>query len=82
MCTSIVEIVDAQGAVAAQLSVPNTASGLSQLCRRLAKLVDEPADLRIALERPSGQLADTLVAAGFALVPIHPNVVKASRPSV
>jgi transposase len=36
--------------------------------------------VRIAIERPSGLLIDTLVEAGLAIVPIHPNVVKASRP--
>ena len=72
-------VLDAQGAVRARLTVPHTAEGLASLCRKLAKLSD-PSELRIALERPSGLLADTVVAAGFTLVPIHPNVVKACRP--
>lgn len=73
-------VLGPQGAAKARFTVPHTREGLAMLCRRLAKLVDEPGDLRIALERPSGLLADTLVEAGFSLVPIHPNVVKASRP--
>jgi transposase len=39
-----------------------------------------PEPPRIAIERPSGLLVDTLVEAGFEVVPIHPNVVKATRP--
>ncbi|MBL4846647.1 MAG: IS110 family transposase [Planctomycetes bacterium] len=73
-------VLDPHGAVKAHLTVPHTREGLAALCRRLAKLVEDPAELRIALERPNGLLADTVVAAGFTLVPIHPNVVKASRP--
>jgi len=38
------------------------------------------AEIRIAIERPSGLLVDTLVEASFTVVPIHPNVVKARRP--
>ena len=35
----------------------------------------------IAIERPSGLLVDALVEAGLRVVPIHPNVLKASRAS-
>lgn len=73
-------VLDAQGAVQARFVVPHTAAGLTALCHRLAKLTGDPAELRIALERPNGLLADSVVAAGFTLVPIHPNAVKASRP--
>ena len=34
----------------------------------------------VAIERPSGLVVDTLVEAGFVVVPIHPNAVKATRP--
>jgi transposase len=54
------------------------AHGLGELVTRLTKVA--PADqLRIAIERPSGILVDTLIAKGFVVVPIHPNAVKASR---
>jgi transposase len=36
--------------------------------------------LPTAIERPTGLLIDTLVEAGFPVVPIHPNALKASRP--
>lgn len=67
------------GKVAAQFPVPHDAAGIADLMRRLARL-GPPADLPIAIERPSGLIVDALVAAGHPLVPIHPNVVKASRP--
>jgi transposase len=39
-----------------------------------------PAELPIAIERPSGLIVDALLAAGHPVIPIHPNVVKACRP--
>jgi transposase len=67
------------GKVAAQFTVPHHAAGIADLMRRLARL-GPPAGLPIAIERPSGLIVDALVAAGHPVVPIHPNVVKASRP--
>ncbi len=58
--------------------VLHTADGLAELVRRL-KRCGAPADLPIAIERPSGVLVDTLVAASFPVVPIHPNALKATR---
>jgi len=73
-------VVDAAtGGVAARFEVAHAAAGLSELERRLARF-GAPADLPVAIERPSGLLVETLTAAGHPLVPIHPNVVKASRP--
>jgi transposase len=60
-------------------TVPHTAAGLAELCARLTRLAP-PATLPVAVERPSGLLIDMLVDAGFAVVPIHPNILKASRP--
>src|SRR5262249_46942974 len=53
-------------------------AGLAALQTQLRRF-GEPAALPVAIERPSGLLVDTLVAAGFPVVPIHPNVLKASR---
>jgi hypothetical protein len=52
---------------------------LSELKRRLARF-DAPAELPVAIERPSGLIVDALGEAGHPVVPIHPNVVRASRP--
>jgi transposase len=60
-------------------TIPHTAAGLAELRTRLARLAP-PATLPVAVERPSGLLIDSLVDGGFIVVPIHPNVLNASRP--
>ncbi len=70
-------VVDAAGKVQGRFSVTHTAAGMDALRRQLAQFAP---DLRVAIERPSGLLIDTLVEAGFTVVPIHPNALKASRP--
>jgi transposase len=71
--------IDERGAVVARFTAAHTAAGMAQLVARLGKLAPA-AELRVAIERPSGLVVDTLVDGGFAVVPIHPNAVKASRP--
>jgi transposase len=71
--------IDERGAVVARFTVAHSDAGMTQLVARLGKLAPA-AELRVAIERPSGLLVDTLVERGFAVVPIHPNAVKASRP--
>jgi transposase len=77
--THAVCVLDDMGTVHWRGSVPHSADGLADLVRRLQKF-GPPSALRVAIERPSGVVIDTLIDAGFQLVPIHPNVVKASRP--
>lgn len=72
-------VVDDRGAIFAQFTVPHTGTGLTELVVDLAK-VAAPAELRVAIERPSGLVVDTLVEHGFVVVPVHPNAVKAARP--
>jgi transposase len=72
-------VVDGRGAVVAQFTIVHTAAGMAELAARLTKLAP-PAELRIAIERPTGLVVDTLVEGKFAVVPIHPNAVKAARP--
>jgi transposase len=72
-------LIDEAGQAQWRTAVPHTALGLATFVRQLRRWRRRGA-FRIALERPSGLLVDTLVAAGFEVVPIHPNVVKASRP--
>jgi transposase len=72
-------VVDETGAVRWKGTVGHDAAGLAKLVRELAKL-GPPAELPIAIERPTGLLVDTLVEAGHPVVPLHPNVVKACRP--
>lgn len=69
-------IVDERGQIVEETSVGHNADGLAALKRRLTKL----KALRLAIERPSGVVVDTLIEAGIDVVAIHPNVVKATRP--
>jgi transposase len=72
-------IVDGTGRIVARLDVRHDASGLSDMVVRLQRIAP-PAELPIAIERPSGLIVDALLAAGHPVIPIHPNVVKACRP--
>ena len=69
-------VIDERGTVCKQWEVTHDADGLHALMRQLNALRVR----RIAIERPSGLLVDSLVEAGLEVVPIHPNAVKASRP--
>ncbi len=72
-------VLDERGEIIDRFETKHTREGLARMLRRLAKR-GEPGELPVAVERPSGLLIDTLVEAGHPVVPIHPNVVKASRP--
>jgi transposase len=76
--THAVCVIDEAARVRWQGSVAHSADGLAELVRQLRRFRAGSA-LAIAIERPSGLLVDTLVDAGFQVVPIHPNVLKASR---
>ncbi|CAN7563180.1 IS110 family transposase [Variovorax sp. LjRoot178] len=69
-------VIDEHGSVRERLDVAHDADGLATLQRRLRHWHSPP----VAIERPSGLVVDTLVEAGFTVVPIHPNAVKATRP--
>ncbi len=69
-------VLDAAGGVELRLDVPHNKEGIERLIRQLRSF----AGIVIAIERPSGLLVDALVEAGLRVVPIHPNVLKASRP--
>jgi transposase len=74
-------VIDGRGSIVERLAIEHTADGLDRLVRRLGELAAaDGATISIAIERPSGLLVDTLVAANQPVVPIHPNVVKATRP--
>jgi transposase len=70
---------DERGAVLARFTVAHSRAGMTELVARLGKL-SVRTELRVAIERPSGLVVDTLVDEGFTVVPIHPNAVKAARP--
>jgi transposase len=73
-------VLDARGAVRDRFDVTHDAAGLRELVARLRRSASTPLQLPVAIERPSGLVVDALIEAGFIVVPIHPNVVKATRP--
>jgi transposase len=68
-------VLDVLGRTELRLDLPHNKEGIERLIRQLKSF----AGITIAIERPSGLLVDTLVEAGLRVVPIHPNVLKASR---
>lgn len=74
--THAVCIIDEHGSVCAQFEIHHDAVGLAELRRRLTA----SGVSAVAIERPSGLIVDALLEGSFAVVPIHPNVVKATRP--
>ncbi len=77
--THAVCMIDQTARVRWRDSVAHTAAGLAALVSQLRRW-RRRGPFAIAVEHPSGVLVDTLVQAGFEVVPIHPNVVKATRP--
>ena len=69
-------VIDEHGTVGVQFEIKHDAAGLAELCRRLK----QAGANAVAIERPSGLIVDALLEGGFTVVPIHPNVVKATRP--
>jgi transposase len=69
-------VIDEHGGVHLQFEINHDAAGLAELCRRL----HGAGATAVAIERPSGLIVDALLEAGLSVVPIHPNVVKATRP--
>ncbi len=72
-------VINETGQVVTRIEVRHDADGLAGMLARL-KRIAPPAELPIAIERPSGLIVEALVAAGHPVIPIHPNVVKACRP--
>ena len=72
-------VLDEHGGTVGKVTVAHTAAGLAHLVAWLGKIAP-PSEMRVAIERPTGLLVDTLIESGLAVVAIHPNAVKASRP--
>jgi transposase len=68
-------VLDAAGPIELRLDIPHSKEGIERLIGQLKRF----AGIAVAIERPSGLLVDALLEAGFPVVPIHPNVLKASR---
>lgn len=72
-------VVDGEGVVVDRLTIEHSDAGMTELAGRLRTLAAK-GEVRVAIERPTGLIVDTLVEGGLTVVPIHPNAVKATRP--
>lgn len=72
-------VVDDSGAIKDRFAVEHSTAGMEQFAGRLRALAAK-GEVRVAIERPTGIIVDTLVEWGVTVVPIHPNAVKATRP--
>lgn len=69
-------VVDAAGMKMAGELFAHDEAGLRELIARMREL----GVGRVAIERPDGLLVDRLLEAGFMVLPVHPNQLKATRP--
>ena len=69
-------VVEESGASVAGEFHAHDEAGISGLIARMGAL----GVVRVAIERPDGLLVDRLLEAGFTVLPIHPNKLKATRP--
>ena len=77
--THHVSVIDDAGGLVDAFEVEHTEDGITRSLKRLARH-GEPAELPVAIERPSGLVVERLLAAGHPVVPIHPNAFNAARP--
>jgi transposase len=73
-------VLDEGGRRVASFSIEHSAAGFTDLVRRLSRLAPV-GRIAVAIERPDGRLVDTLLEAGFAVVPVNPNAIKTWRES-
>ena len=71
-----VSVLEADGSPLVEQGFTHDERGLGQLCELLVGLGVK----RVAIERPDGVLVGRLLEAGLAVLPIHPNQLKAARP--
>jgi len=69
-------VVDVAGQKLAGEFFAHDEAGIRRLVARMRTLGVE----RVAIERPDGLLVDRLLEAGFTVLPVHPNALKATRP--
>ena len=69
-------VVDGGGATLEGEMHAHDEAGIGELTARMRAL----GVGRVAIERPDGLLVDRLLEAGFTVLPIHPNKLKATRP--
>lgn len=69
-------VVDTDGRALAGEMHAHEEAGIEELIARMRSF----GVVRVAIERPDGLLVDRLLEAGFTVLPVHPNTLKATRP--
>ncbi|PKW16699.1 transposase [Saccharopolyspora spinosa] len=62
-----------------QFRIDRTAAGVARLVARCLDREPDPAEVRVVLETRHGVLVETLVDAGFTLLPVNPDLVVRRR---
>ena len=71
-------VLDDDGRAVDRFSIAHSADGFDRLTTRLARL-GGPTDVPVAIERPDGRLVDRLLEAGYPVVAVKTNAIKAWR---
>ena len=59
--------------------IPHRPEAVARLIERIGALEPDPAEVRVAIETKHGHLVEALLDAGYAVVPVNPDLV-ARRP--
>ena len=62
-----------------EFSIPHRPEAVARLIERISLLEADPAEVRVALETKHGHLVEALVEAGYAVVPVNPDLVARRR---
>jgi transposase len=62
-----------------EFSIAHRPEAVGRLIERISSLEPDPADVRVALETKHGHLVEALVEAGYAVVPVNPDLVARRR---
>lgn len=60
-------------------SIPHRPEAVARLIERIGALEPDPAEVRVAIETKHGHLVEALVDAGYAVVPVNPDLVARRR---
>lgn len=73
-----ITVLGDQGQLVERFEVGHDEAGFGRALVRIRQH-GEPAEMPVAIERPSGLVVERLLAAGYPVVPIHPNAFNAAR---
>ena len=65
--------------VITQFRIEHSATGVAQLVAECLELETDPAEIRVVLETRHGVLVETLIDAGFTVLPVNPDLVARRR---